>query len=317
MEVGEAINFYRKYQSMSQKELAEGICSQGEISLIERGNRIPSVEMITKICDKLGISIDAFEKNNFYEENELYINKVLDRLEFLVNNREYKQMKPYLDDEILEKYCNNPLNTQCFLCYKGIFVNYNEQSPYKALEIFRMALQETNVTSFSTIFDFPKHKSIFSKHETLLIAGAASCYYQLNKFEQARNLFEIACNNIDNIKFQLSTQILGTVYYNASKNLKELGEYIQALEFARKGLEFESKRKTVYRSAEILYEIGEINYSQENFEIAEKYYIKSMYLSLSTNNKHFLSFLLEDLQVKERLPLLQKNMEMVTKIGIF
>ncbi|WP_231458093.1 helix-turn-helix domain-containing protein [Pediococcus pentosaceus] len=37
MEIGTAIKFYRKYQSLSQKDLAEGICSQGEISLIEKG----------------------------------------------------------------------------------------------------------------------------------------------------------------------------------------------------------------------------------------------------------------------------------------
>jgi transcriptional regulator with XRE-family HTH domain len=316
MEIGAAINFYRKYQTLSQKELAEGICSQGEISLIEQGARIPSIEMITKICAKLGISIDAFEKTNFYENNELYINSVLSKLEFFVNNRDYDKMEPYLKDEIKDKYCNNPLTTQCFLCYKGIFINYKEKDPYRALEIFRVALQETNVTSFSTIFDFPKHKSIFSKNETLLISGAASCFYLLNKFEQARHLFKIACDNIDNIKFQLSTQILGTVYYNAGRNLKELGEYDQAIHLARKGLNFEAERKTIYRSAEILYEIGEIYYLQKDFSTAEKYYIKSMYLSFTTNSKHFLPLLLNELKRKKHLQLLQENIAMLSKIEI-
>lgn len=315
MEIGTAIKFYRKYQSLSQKDLAEGICSQGEISLIEKGDRIPSISMNSKICSKLGIAVDALEEENFYESHELHISKVLNKLELFVNNREYEKMEPLLNDEIMNKYCNNPLNTQCFLCYKGIFINYKENNPIKALEIFRSALQETNITSFSTIFDFPKHKNIFSKHETLLIAGAASCFYQLHKYEQASYLFDVACNNIDNIKYQLSTQILGTVYYNASRNLKELGEYELALKLALKGLTFEKERKTIYRSAELLFEIGEIYYLKNKPQLDETNYIKSLYLAFTTNSNYLLPILLATLKERKELTLLQTNIGMLMKIS--
>jgi len=316
MEIGSMISFYRKYQSLTQGELAQGICSQGEISLIEKGLRVPSVEMVNKISTRLGISIEVFEKKSFYEKHEFYINTVLNKLELLVNNRDYAKMKPYLNDEILQNHCTNPLTKQCFLCYRGIYTSYGVKQPRKALEIYRQALQETNVTAFSDISDFPKHKEIYSKTETLLISGAASCYYLLKDFQKAEILFKVASQNISNIEMQLSTQILGTIYYNACKNLKALKKYPQAIEIAQDGLRFETNRKTIYRSAEILYELGDIYYQQNQLELAEKYYIKSMYLSYSTNSTHFLPLLLTSLRKKTNLKLLQKNLVMLDLINL-
>ncbi|XEO94723.1 helix-turn-helix domain-containing protein [Latilactobacillus sakei] len=67
MNIGDIISFYRKYQNLTQAELAQGICSQGNISLIEKGLRVPSIEVVTSISNKLGISLDVFEKSDFYE----------------------------------------------------------------------------------------------------------------------------------------------------------------------------------------------------------------------------------------------------------
>ncbi|XRJ96687.1 helix-turn-helix domain-containing protein [Latilactobacillus sakei] len=313
MNIGEIISFYRKYQNLTQSELADGICTQGNISLIEKGLRIPSVEIVTMISNKLGISLDVFEKNNFYEKQERHVTTILNQLEAFVNCRQYAQMASLLSDEILNKYCNNPITKQQFLCYKGIYINYYEKKPRKALEIYRQALQETNITAFNTISDLPKHKKQFSKIETLLISGAASCYYLTAKFEKAAILFDIARRNVDHLKLQLSTQTLGTIYYNACKNLKALARYDEAIEIAQKGLLFEANRKTIYRSAEIFFELGEILTLQGNLAQAEKYYIRSMYLSLTTNNNHFLRLLLIALKQKQNLQLLQENITMLEK----
>ncbi|MDT3393066.1 helix-turn-helix domain-containing protein [Latilactobacillus curvatus] len=313
MTIGEIVSFYRKYQNLTQSELAEGICTQGTISLIEKGLRIPSVELVTMISTKLGISLDVFESNNFYAPQERYVTMLLNQLESLVNCRDYAKMSPLLTEDILNQYCNNPITKQQFLCYQGIYVNYYEKKPLKALEIYRQALQETNITAFSTIFDLPKHKKQFSKIETLLISGAASCYYLTAHYEKAATLFKIAYRNIDYIDRQLSTQILGTIYYNACKNLKALGEYDEAVELAEKGILFESDRKTIYRSAEIFFELGEISTLQNNLIKAEQYYIRAMYLSFTTNNDHFLRLLLIALKKKLHLPILQENILMFEK----
>ena len=47
-------------QKLSQKELAEGICSQGMISSIEHGDYIPNTAIFLAICSKLNFSIVNF-----------------------------------------------------------------------------------------------------------------------------------------------------------------------------------------------------------------------------------------------------------------
>ncbi|MCT3033280.1 hypothetical protein [Pediococcus pentosaceus] len=94
----------------------------------------------------------------------------------------------------------------------------------------------------------------------------------------------------------------------------ELGEYSDAITYAQKGLAFENERKTIYRSAEILFVIGEVYYLEKKFELAEQYYIKSMYLAYSTDSEHFLPLLLNSLKPKKHLKLLQTNIEMLDKL---
>ncbi len=60
--IGSVIKEYRKRKKISRKSLADGLCSEKYIYLIEKGERTPSAEMSALLGDKLGI--DLFE---YYE----------------------------------------------------------------------------------------------------------------------------------------------------------------------------------------------------------------------------------------------------------
>ena len=47
--LGEKVRQFRKRKGMSQKELADGICTQATISLIEKKSKIPSMKIMMKI----------------------------------------------------------------------------------------------------------------------------------------------------------------------------------------------------------------------------------------------------------------------------
>ncbi|WP_057768735.1 helix-turn-helix transcriptional regulator [Lactobacillus selangorensis] len=53
--LGDQIKRYRKQYGLSQAELAEGICTQATISLIEKQNKIPNMNTLIMICERLGI----------------------------------------------------------------------------------------------------------------------------------------------------------------------------------------------------------------------------------------------------------------------
>ncbi len=43
---------------MTQKELAEGICTQATISNIEKAGKVPAITLLLAIADRLDIDID-------------------------------------------------------------------------------------------------------------------------------------------------------------------------------------------------------------------------------------------------------------------
>lgn len=70
----------RKEKGLTQKELADGICVQGVISKIEKGETTPSVDLFFKIVKRLDIDISTvskiFDLNNVSHQNLVYSDKV-------------------------------------------------------------------------------------------------------------------------------------------------------------------------------------------------------------------------------------------------
>lgn len=92
--IGKNITFYRELRNLRGKELAARVgCSVGALSHIEKGNRQPSMEMLYKIADALGVSVinlvmDEREIQRFYYDEAVKafipgsdtLNRVLDIL---------------------------------------------------------------------------------------------------------------------------------------------------------------------------------------------------------------------------------------------
>ncbi|HGZ4935191.1 TPA: helix-turn-helix domain-containing protein [Enterococcus faecalis] len=306
MNTGKIIHFYREEKGLTQSELAEGICSQGEISLIEQDKRVPSFELIVKISAKLDIPIYYFLNDTFQSSTETVLNTVFSQLESFVNKRNYKSMGNFVLDNFIFNYCITSNDKQQFLCFKGIYTTYYEKNPKKALSIYKQGLLETFTLLSTDPIIISKRKKVYSKTETFLLSATATCYFLLGNHQYAKNLFELACTNIELIQKQSSVETFGTIYYNASKNLKALKNYSKAIDIAKKGVIFERERNSIYRSSELLFEIAESYYLLNNYIEAEKYYIKSICLAFSTNNTHFLILLIPALEEKEEFQTLKK-----------
>lgn len=59
----------RKEMKFSQKELAEGICKQGQISRLENGEYTPGSDVLYKLSKKLNVSMDYFFDDKILNEN--------------------------------------------------------------------------------------------------------------------------------------------------------------------------------------------------------------------------------------------------------
>lgn len=73
--IGKNIQFYRELRKLKGKDLAAKVgCSVGALSHIEKGSRQPSVDMLYKVADALGVSVinlvmDEKEIARFYYDD--------------------------------------------------------------------------------------------------------------------------------------------------------------------------------------------------------------------------------------------------------
>ncbi|WP_163654462.1 helix-turn-helix domain-containing protein [Listeria sp. PSOL-1] len=57
-QMGKRIKRLRTNREWTQKQLAEGVCSQSLLSRIEQGIEIPSILIVHNLCQKLGVTVD-------------------------------------------------------------------------------------------------------------------------------------------------------------------------------------------------------------------------------------------------------------------
>lgn len=94
--IGELIRLYRKRAKMTQGKLGEGICSAKYIGLIEKGVNIPTLYVVNRISERLGVNIYyAYGYARKYNSIEAY-GIALDINEAL-NRKDYETLEKYLD----------------------------------------------------------------------------------------------------------------------------------------------------------------------------------------------------------------------------
>nr|WP_326187694.1 helix-turn-helix transcriptional regulator [Exiguobacterium indicum] len=75
--IGKKLKFFRQLNGLSQKELSAGICSQAEISKIENGKTMPTVELLQQLVTVLRVPISELLKSN--SEHQLEQVNILDQ----------------------------------------------------------------------------------------------------------------------------------------------------------------------------------------------------------------------------------------------
>lgn len=85
----------RKAMGFSQVELAEGICTQATLSRFENNGQVPSLKLLIKLCNRLGLPLaDLFPKVGIrYTE----IIETMNKAEFSLVTSEYEQAAALLD----------------------------------------------------------------------------------------------------------------------------------------------------------------------------------------------------------------------------
>lgn len=101
-ELGKTIATLRKKMNLTQKKLSYGICTQPTISMIERGEIIPGLDILVPISLKLGKPITYFTDILLITDYE-YIHKFVYDIEELTIRQEFKTVYGIVKAELSQK----------------------------------------------------------------------------------------------------------------------------------------------------------------------------------------------------------------------
>ncbi|PGB03889.1 helix-turn-helix domain-containing protein, partial [Bacillus toyonensis] len=140
--LGIIIKELRKKKNISQSELCRGICSQSQISKIEKGIIYPSSILLYQLSERLGIDpnyIFALTQNKKlkYVENVKYV------IRDCIKQKQYEELYEIVKKEKNENNFESKENKQFLLWHEAIAIFMVNRSTKTALNLLNHALKLT------------------------------------------------------------------------------------------------------------------------------------------------------------------------------
>lgn len=233
---GDVLKQIRRKRGLSQTALAEGICTQATISLMEKQNRLPKMDILTAICERLNIQPDRIVENEVSGVNEIF-NRIIDAL----TDQEYTLAKQLIS-RISVKSLNSDFDKQRYYYLLGM-VQISQDQIDDAIFNFELVLTQFATTSANIYL-------------AMTTAGMALAYLKRGDQERAVRLTDRAVKLIDNKK------LIGSLHQWASINCQiaelywRLGEPEKALESAQRGVQLCRDRDSLFILDQLYLAVG-------------------------------------------------------------
>ncbi|WP_139491808.1 helix-turn-helix domain-containing protein [Brevibacillus dissolubilis] len=282
--VGASIRELRKALGLTQKELADQICTQAQISKIEKGQVLPSVEIMYRLAKRLGVDLHYFF--GVMETPRLdYVNEVIFQIRQAIRFRDYRQVW-----EILMREESNPLfqskpNKQFILWHKGICLYHLYEDQEQALEVLSSALSHTETTERN-----------YSEREIEIMVSIGVIHFAEKQFERATEVLLDANKRLGRLPSLQDRTIKLRILYNLAKSLTSSGKYQESLAFCDQGINLCITYEVLYLFGELHYQKGRnLAYLGRLAEAAEQYEKSIMIFTLQKKDM-FIPYVEEDLR---------------------
>ena len=254
----------RKALKMSQKELAEGICKQGQISRIENGEYTPGSELLYALSRKLRVSMDYFFDEQVQDEKNGLENFRLVAENF-ISQRDYSSLK-YLYNLESKSSSHLSLSDKMYLEWiQTLVLFYCDNNKLEAVSKLEKLIKEKNISEINylrfsnTLFNF---------------------YYDiddLNQFNEIRDNLEKRVNNL--IIHTIEELELSIKFnYNISRYLWLQKNVEDALNKISETIRICKRYRSNYLLADLYLLLGNASASFGNIDEVRDYYTKAKFL---------------------------------------
>lgn len=280
--LGLEIKKQRKKRNLTQKELASNICNQSEISRIEKGNYLPSTDVLYLIATKLSIPISYFFEVLIHEEREL-TSSLEKKVNDLTAKKEYGKVYQYTSEILFEHTVLHP-ETKKFLQWQKLIAAFH----LKKIDV-KKCIYETELLLREEVVGTNILMNLYIKN------SLANLFAEDKKYEKSSLLYEEIMSESQELigieRFRIK------IFYNYGKLHYLKNNFAMSLNLTERGIELAQQAADMSLIGQLYYQKGSI---QEQMNLPKD-------LIALTFQKAFFFFEILELQVLKKILLEHKS----------
>ncbi|MGD6968585.1 helix-turn-helix domain-containing protein [Rossellomorea vietnamensis] len=243
--VGKKIRELRRNIGLSQEELSEGICTQAQISKIEKGDVYPYASTLYLISQKLGVDVNHFFDIGMTPRLD-YVQEVKRQLVLSRRNLNYGEMKQVVETEVHNPlFTQNKKNLQLLLWHKGIYQYELDKDTNTALETLSAAVQLTHISN-----------KYWSEREIEIMLTMGAIHFEEDHLDEALQVYKNIQQYINTIPYLTDYTIKTRLFYNLARTLTRFKEYQESSKYCRAGINWCIEKDNLYFLGELHYHLG-------------------------------------------------------------
>ncbi|MDV2685195.1 helix-turn-helix domain-containing protein [Alkalihalophilus lindianensis] len=244
--IGERIKRRRMEVGITQKDLSEGICTQAQISNIEKGLlKNPSSTLLYEISKKLKVSL-----NYFFEDNVSHTSKEFEEIQNMINQlkteRNYSSIRYIVENELTNnasEYGNYEIRYLNW--HKGICNYYLNNDLDNSIKLLKDQLN-----SYKTV----------SSRDSLLTAeiktSIAVILQEAKLFQEALNYYNDASNDINLLNTEDLFKVRVKILFGLAQTYTYLDQFKDSIAYGLRAITICNQNYSTYLLADLHYQIG-------------------------------------------------------------
>lgn len=284
-DLGITIKDLRMKKNISQSELCHGICSQSQISKIEKGMIYPSSILLYQLSERLGIDpnhIFALTQNKKLK----YVENVKCVMRDCTKQKQYNELYEIVKQEKTENNFQLKEDKQFLIWHEAIAIFYVNKSIKTALNLLNNALKLTVTNG-----DF------LSEREIDIMQSMAIFHWANKEYEKSITILRRCLTNFNKLDFPRDKEIKLKIMLNLAKCLDSIYQHEEAIKYLDNGIKLAINLNTFYLLGELFYLKGQflLKIKQHNVEDVVYNWTKALFIFELTEKEYYTKTLPDEL----------------------
>ncbi|AFU17966.1 XRE family transcriptional regulator [Bacillus toyonensis] len=284
-DLGITIKELRIKKNISQSELCHGICSQSQISKIEKGVIYPSSILLYQLSERLGV-----DPNNIFALTQNKKLKYVQNVKYVMidctKQKQFEELHEIVKKEKNENNFQSIEDKQFLLWYEAIAIYRVNNATKLALTLLNNALKLT-----ATNID------CLSEREIAIMQATSILYAENKEYEKSINILKRCLTNFNKLDFPRDKEIKLKIVYNLAKCLDLTYQHEEAIKYLDKGIKLAINLNTLYLLGELYYLKSQylLKVKQHNEEDVVNNMKKALFIFELTEKEHYIQMIKDEL----------------------